>query len=539
MDKNRVNEIITEFMEKIFGFALTKTLNTERAEELASRITFDVYKSLLKADEVHNISGYIYRIAHNVYARFVDEEVRGRYVSLDNVHIPALGDFTLDIEKDEIYRHLRRRVSYLGKIQREIVVMFYFDGLKQNEIAKRLSLPSGTVKWHLHEARNQLKGGIQMSAKTDLRPIKFAGMAHSGSTSPDGKETSFYLSKLIAQNIVYSTYWQPRTITEIAESLGVQAAFIEDEVAVLEEFSFLEKLAGGKYQSTVYIHNSSNEIEERSHELFKKYAKIVCEKYVPLVFKCMEDYKTKGIYSPLDDFNFLMYTAITFACFHKFYYKDNLHDSKYKIKRKDGGDYIAMAYLPGDNKKPLSFNHQVYSTSNNMTRGHDNPYIQAWQVKTYYDSRNYDYMDNWTEDYCWLYEFITGKLTKEPTHADEYKRLIDKGYIASGNGEEYANMVIAAKSYGDFHEMIPIPPAEFQQLGEELDRMLYDLYKDQYPPHMQEVCRLWNSNSFSSMLMPAYVLTQLVDDGILKPLTNAQKASVNTIMFCDVLPKAL
>ena len=169
MDKLRADKIVTAFIEKIFGFALTKTYDTDKAAELASRITFDVYTSLLKVDSVENIDGYVYRIAHNVYARYVDEEVRGRHISLDNVRIPVIEDFTQTVEREEAYRHLRQRISYLGKIQREIVVMHYFDHLKQSEIAKRLKLPTGTVKWHLHEARGQLKGGFhKMNANTNL-----------------------------------------------------------------------------------------------------------------------------------------------------------------------------------------------------------------------------------------------------------------------------------------------------------------------------------------------------------------------------------
>ena len=63
MDKEQVDKIIAGYMEKIFGFALSKTMNTDKAEELASRITFDVYTSLLKADNVYNVNGYIYRVA--------------------------------------------------------------------------------------------------------------------------------------------------------------------------------------------------------------------------------------------------------------------------------------------------------------------------------------------------------------------------------------------------------------------------------------------------------------------------------------------
>ena len=200
MDKAYVDKITTGYIEKIFGFALSKTMDTVKAEELASRIIFDLYVSLLKIDDVYNIDGYVYRVASNVYARFVDEEVKGRYISLDEVGISCESDFTKDIEKDETYIRLRREISYLGKTQREIIVMHYFEKLKQFEIAEKLNLPLGTVKWHLFDARNQIKEGInKMREKGTLgmKPVKFTSMGHSGNPGPSRKDTSYYLSKLI------------------------------------------------------------------------------------------------------------------------------------------------------------------------------------------------------------------------------------------------------------------------------------------------------------------------------------------------------
>ena len=543
MDKLRADKIVTDFMGKIFGFAITKTYDTDKAEELASRITLDVYASLLKVDSVENVDGYIYRIAHNVYARYVDEEVRGRHISLDNVRIPVAHDFTSAVEKEETYRHLRQRISYLGKIQRDVVVMHYFDRLKQGEIAKRLNLPPGTVKWHLHEARGQLKGGFKkMSTNVNLgiKPISFnAGTFSSGNPMP-GKGTGFYLNKLIAQNIAYAAYWQPKSITEIAETLGIPAAFVEDEIVYLEKYSFLDKLPGGKYQTNMFITQLKKDSMERKHELFKQYAKPVCKQYIPLVFEAMKDYKTKGIYTPKDDVNFLMWAAVSYACKHKFVFKPSQYDSKYRVKREDGGDYIAGAYITdNDEMRSLSFDPNVYSAPNNMSRWGEEP-ISSWQLTTCYDTRDNNFEDNRYEDYLWLYEYITGAITKEETHAGKFKRLFDKGYLVAEGSSEYVNMVMFATNdlNNGLEELLPSPPDVLIQASEELDKALFAIEKENYPTHMQELCRLWNSNSFSAQDFVTYVLAELVADGTLKPLTDAQKAAVNTIMFSPVLPHA-
>lgn len=72
MDKETADNLITKYNKKLFGFALSKTSCIDKAEELASRITLEVYSSLLKRDNINNVNGYIYHVAQNVYARFME-----------------------------------------------------------------------------------------------------------------------------------------------------------------------------------------------------------------------------------------------------------------------------------------------------------------------------------------------------------------------------------------------------------------------------------------------------------------------------------
>ncbi|MCL2518235.1 MAG: hypothetical protein FWF15_06695, partial [Oscillospiraceae bacterium] len=492
--------------------------------------------SLLKTENVNNIDGYIYRVARNVYARFVDEEVRGRYISLDEVSMPCENDFTVDFENNETYIRLRREISYLGKIQREIAVMHYFQRLKQHEIAERLKIPLGTVKWHLHDARNILKEGINKMRETGtlgMNPIKLStGM--NGRTGPEGKNTEYYLKKLISQNIAYYAYYEPKTIIEIAEELNVSAAFIEDEVAYLEEFGFMDKLPNGKYQTNIFIRNQSKEMLEEKHNLYLKYAKIICEKYIPLVFEAMKDFKSNKIYSPENDYNFLMWSAVGYSIRHMLGAPyDFAKLSHYNVKRKDGGEYMALGWV--NNNLKLSYNHEKYNVPNNMTRSGIN--ISSWQISSYYDSRTIDFMDNKDEDYDYLYEYMTGKITKIPEYADKFKRLFDKVYLVPKDDSEYVNIIVVGDSENNFQNLLPGMTDELKLISDELNAEVYKLEESQHPAHMQELYRATCSKSLCDQNMIAYVYDLLTADGTLKLLTDTQKHSVNTIMFCDTLPK--
>ena len=67
MNKINADRLIVEYQQKIFGFAMSKMRDVDNAEELASNIVLEVYKSFLKSDNIANIEGYVYRIASNVY----------------------------------------------------------------------------------------------------------------------------------------------------------------------------------------------------------------------------------------------------------------------------------------------------------------------------------------------------------------------------------------------------------------------------------------------------------------------------------------
>lgn len=58
------------------------------AEELASDITCEVYHSLLCADEIANLEGYVYRIASNIFARFIQQKKQENYMDIIDISLP-------------------------------------------------------------------------------------------------------------------------------------------------------------------------------------------------------------------------------------------------------------------------------------------------------------------------------------------------------------------------------------------------------------------------------------------------------------------
>lgn len=102
MKKQDADKLISAYIKKLFGFAMSRLSKIDEAEELAAEITLQVYESLLKQDNIENPDGYIFRIAKNVYARYIDG--RKQITSVDGLeYVPDSRDFTQEIIDSESY----------------------------------------------------------------------------------------------------------------------------------------------------------------------------------------------------------------------------------------------------------------------------------------------------------------------------------------------------------------------------------------------------------------------------------------------------
>ena len=136
---------------------------------------------------------------------------------------------------------MQLEIAYLSKLQRRIVIAYYFENKKQAAIAEELGIPVGTVKWHLFEAKKDLKKGMdnmRQAGELKFNPIAFDMCNFSGRAGTKGDVADFFRSSL-SQNIVYTVRDNEKTVGEIADALGVSPVYVESEAEYLEEYGFL------------------------------------------------------------------------------------------------------------------------------------------------------------------------------------------------------------------------------------------------------------------------------------------------------------
>lgn len=540
MEKKIADALIHEYMQKIYGFAVSRAFNLQEAEELSSDIVFEVYSSLLKLPDLHNPAGYIWRISENVYSRYVMGKKRDEHTSLDDVTIPTYDAYKFEDESVEAQcALLRREIAYLTRTRREIIMAFYFEKKKIAEIAESLCLPEGTVKWHLSRAKDELKEGMKMErniGKLGLVPVRFTDMGHSGRPGKNGGPEA-YISGLIEQNVVYAVYFEPKTLNEISDELGISPVYLEDVVNKLAENGFLVPVGKGKYTTYVEISPAtySMEKDEMEYKMYLEIADLLRTEYAPLV-KAYAD-SVENVYIPDGNRELLFATLLTYGIMTQNQaYGEEIDISKYIIQPTDGGSYTAYAQqnmVQSDPEyTPTLEKMRYYNTCGPMTRGGDKygDRVTSWSIDSDLDTREGFWQNNRMEDYEYLYEFLCGKLPKGEENAEKYQRLYERKFL--GDNDEVQVIVAENDALNDLPKF---PDALKAKLANYAGRA-YELVKDSYPPQMQDLIRD-QSRYVLLPRMPMAIIDSMITDGTLSDFADAQRTALNLIVFSDKLPE--
>ena len=277
MRRQDAENIITEYLKPIFGFALKRCKSTQDAEDLSQEIVLKAYRALLAKDDVGDAGKFIWTIAHNALCNYYRDSAASMIgVPIDDfAEILADPDAQQDPDGDaETISRLQHEIAYLSKLQRKIVIMYYFENRKQADIASELGIPVGTVKWHLFEAKKELKRGMDTMRKTSelkFHPIKFDGYGINGSVGSRNPDEFFRSS--LPQNICYCVRNVAKTVNEIADDLGVSPVYVETEVDVLEEYGFLIKQKD-KYLINFCIVEPTAEQLTMQNDMYKQAAEL-------------------------------------------------------------------------------------------------------------------------------------------------------------------------------------------------------------------------------------------------------------------------
>ena len=275
MRRQEAERILESWMKTILGFALKRCRTPEDAEDLSQEIVLKVYRALILRDDVEDTGKFIRTVAHNALCNYY------RSMSRNLIGIPAeaMRDIPAESAEEaeetaEAVDRLKREIAYLSGLQRKIVIAYYIDHKKLEQIARETGIPVGTVKWHLFEARKELKEGMgKMREASDLKynPVRFRMYGANGSL---GEKNIFELfDRALVQNICYAVRDTYKSVNTIADDLGVSPVYITGEVNTLEEYGFLKR-KGDRYLADFLLEETDMGFLRMEEETYRAAAEL-------------------------------------------------------------------------------------------------------------------------------------------------------------------------------------------------------------------------------------------------------------------------
>jgi RNA polymerase sigma factor (sigma-70 family) len=220
-------EDIIRYIEPVFRFCARRLGSRHDAEDLASEIMVHILDGARKY-HIESLDGWVWRIARNRYARFIDMKNRRPETLPDGEfsEVPDDYDFVEDLIVVEEHRQMFKYLHTLSSEYRDILVDYYIGDMSVKQIAERYSLTETTVKWRLNVSREKIKTRIGENKMDKVyKRVNWNTTTCNGSFDPNK-----YLFSQTARAICEAAYEKPLTTEEISLKTGLPTMYIEDEL---------------------------------------------------------------------------------------------------------------------------------------------------------------------------------------------------------------------------------------------------------------------------------------------------------------------
>ena len=158
-DRNAFGDLVTLFQSRIFGIVMQRLRNTAEADEVVQEVFLRAFRKLPQLQEPDRFGGWLCQIAVRLSINravrrpaetFCEPESFDAFQETEETPLSAL-------LRQENIEQVREGLNQLGRMDRETLWAFYFEGSSLKEMSEQFSSPIGTIKRRLHTARGRLR----------------------------------------------------------------------------------------------------------------------------------------------------------------------------------------------------------------------------------------------------------------------------------------------------------------------------------------------------------------------------------------------
>lgn len=235
-----------ELIQNTYLFCVKRMSDSESAKDLSQDILCSALAAVKSGREIADFYAWYWKMARNKLADYMTQkqnpalpiEIAGGMISDMTQPVDSI------LEQEEI-AELNFALSRLASIHREIIIHYYLKEHSVAQIAAELSIPEGTVKRRLFDAKKKLKE-------------RFVDMNNTGKSSYAPAEINYFwgynmrepekvLKSKIAQQIMVVCAMKAVTVNEIADEMGVAPVYLQEVLDAMVKVRLLVQPVKDKY----------------------------------------------------------------------------------------------------------------------------------------------------------------------------------------------------------------------------------------------------------------------------------------------------
>ncbi len=164
LNDRRCQEMLyRRFFPKMMSMVMRYAQDEQRGMEILNNGFLRVFKKLEQYKGIGSFEGWIRRIVYHAISDYYKKESRYlKFIVLDEKD----RDVPTDALDQLYYDDIIQLVDALPEKSREVFKLHAIEGYTHEEIGALLGISDGTSKWHLSNARSQLKKSISKRYKS-------------------------------------------------------------------------------------------------------------------------------------------------------------------------------------------------------------------------------------------------------------------------------------------------------------------------------------------------------------------------------------
>lgn len=308
-----------ELMEKLYGFCYVRTNDSYEAQDLCSDIIFALVKTAKTDGEITDLYSFVWRVAKNVYADFSKKKRQhtDTFYKGDSEEVLALiADEDRSDDSNDLLAAVYRRIAFLTKAYREVMIMFYLDGLSTAEIAVRQNIGESAVRQRLFSARQKIKSEVKEMTETYNRPLALDKINYViwGNGNPGWGDPRNVCTRMFSNHIIWLCRKKPMSAAEIAENLNVPTVYVEEELEILTkgengEYGLLRRTDNGKYAINFILLDKN--VIEKAQDIYIGQLPKICNILSEYIENHREEYLSFPYLNKRVDFNLILWQQVS------------------------------------------------------------------------------------------------------------------------------------------------------------------------------------------------------------------------------------